>query len=171
MTASSIIASKKFKHLPEQTPLSPELERWLAEICEGIKSDRADWEQKWGRMYPTTRREWIELIHEATADHHLALEQDITPDDALALIQGYLRRNARQAPVNLNDARDKFCYEKCCDGTTYKEIRRIVNEHQNWEPLGSSNAAKQAAIRYANRNKLPKIPKRQHGRPRAIKPN
>jgi hypothetical protein len=77
---------------------------------------------------------------------------------------------SNQAPVQRNpnlDARDKWIYEECMSVVKYEEIiRRLRDDHDEWESIDSINGIKSAAKKYAERRGLSGIPVRQAGRPK-----
>lgn len=62
------------------------------------------------------------------------------------------------------EARDKYIYEECCRGTTYKAIIARIKTTPDWEKILGHTGIKAAAVRYAERHKLPKPPSRKSGR-------
>lgn len=67
--------------------------------------------------------------------------------------------------ATVNDARDKWVYEQCCELVRYSCISRKVGKKTEWEPLPTVQAVRNAAIRYAAAHHLSPIPSRQPGRP------
>ena len=71
-----------------------------------------------------------------------------------------------QQVVLANDARDKWLYEQCCKGRTYRAIEadlRRIAPRKRWKIISGANSIKGAATRYAKRHGLPAIPRRQQG--------
>ena len=67
-------------------------------------------------------------------------------------------------PPSALDARDRWIYDECCNGTAYKTIRAELERHPEWDELLTVQAVHQAARRYADRNRLPRPPARRRGR-------
>lgn len=60
------------------------------------------------------------------------------------------------------EARDKWIYGECCKGTPYDTIaNRLKKKSRRWPRIESKQGVRAAAIRYAERHKLPEIPRRQ----------
>jgi hypothetical protein len=81
-----------------------------------------------------------------------------------------VRRNLKRkeeikpAKKTPNDARDKWIYDRCCEGLVYdeiaKELKRIAGK-KNWYPIQDKRGILQAAQRFAKRKDLPPPPPRQ----------
>ena len=90
--------------------------------------------------------------------------------------EGSVRTPATDVPAPIyypNEKRDVWIYEECCKGTPYKEIRRHLEAKHKTEEgiefIESFSGIRNAAARYAHARGLPLPPKRQHGRPPALK--
>ena len=63
-----------------------------------------------------------------------------------------------------NEARDRWLYDRCMTGATYRTIREELQElaeANDWYPLDKDQGVQQAAARYADRHKLPPLPTRR----------
>jgi hypothetical protein len=89
----------------------------------------------------------------------------------LLLAQGAANRSAGGVPVRLvNEPRDKWLYEQCRKGTKYSTIEsRLRMNQKGWSKVTGASSIRAAAARYARRNGLPVIPRRQHGAPKKAK--
>jgi len=81
-------------------------------------------------------------------------------------IKPYAAREPRQiAPVIRDGAiesRDQWIYEQCCKGIPYDTIAiQLKKKPKSWPRLYSKQGVRTAAIRYASRQGLPPIPRRQ----------
>jgi hypothetical protein len=60
------------------------------------------------------------------------------------------------------EARDAWIYKECCKGTAYDAIViQLKKKPANWPRIESKQGIQNAAKRYAERNNLPPIPRRQ----------
>jgi hypothetical protein len=59
------------------------------------------------------------------------------------------------------EARDKWIYEQCCNGTYYMKIKAEVNRRKGWSKIASIQGIRSAALRYARRHNLPPPPPRK----------
>ena len=69
-----------------------------------------------------------------------------------------------RAPRRPNDERDRFIYERMCEGAPYKTILAEVNRRPGWAKLGKEQGVEQAGRRYARRMGLDPPPRRRGGR-------
>lgn len=67
----------------------------------------------------------------------------------------------------INDERGEFVYERAMNGTGWSQIGAAVRK--KWGDDLTPNGVKNIALRYADRNELPRPPKRNRGRPKNTK--
>jgi hypothetical protein len=73
------------------------------------------------------------------------------------------RRGSRTARDSKLDARDKWIYQQCCEGTPYKDIVKELKEchrKKGWRRISSVQGVRQATSKYAERHNLPPITRR-----------
>lgn len=98
-----------------------------------------------------------------------AQTEEISQNRQRAVICRWLAAMAEHSPQDSFEARDSWIYYEAKRGTTWPAIRQGVMENAEWEQLDSSNGAKDAARRYAEKHGLPLIPTRPSGRPKNTK--
>ena len=70
--------------------------------------------------------------------------------------------NARATRDKSLEARDRWIYQECCRRVAYDTIAiRLKSKPSSWPRIESKQGIQNAAKRYAERNNLPPIPKRQ----------
>jgi hypothetical protein len=85
----------------------------------------------------------------------------------VAELSGWLSSRGKQPPQpairdRALDERDKWIYEECCNGTAYDSIiRKLKQQADDWPRIESPQGIRMAAIRFAERQQLPPIPRRQ----------
>lgn len=78
-------------------------------------------------------------------------------DDA----DGSSKAKQRDRDKNL-ESRDKWIYDECCKGTPYDLIvSKLKKKPKSWDRIESKQGIRSAAKRYADRNGLPQVPRRQ----------
>jgi hypothetical protein len=69
---------------------------------------------------------------------------------------------SNQTQGDVNDARDRWIYEQCCDGTPYDDIiSQLRRNHEGWRYIKSATGIRNAAQQYAKRHKVSPPPRRR----------
>ena len=117
----------------------------------------------------------LEILRKYYSDNVTARITDPVKSTASQVRQwfrGLVAEIAGNPPMTWDEAtesRNTFIYDECMQRTLYKQIIRKVKQEKDWDPIGSPQGIKAAAIRYAKANDLPEPPKRQRGRPKSKK--
>jgi hypothetical protein len=120
------------------------LKRWVE--CNGIPGLLIDAAQEFRRQ----------LCKRLSKDHEEVAGIPLL-DAVLMLENGGASVEAPESkPINKNEARDKFIYERRKAGLENKLIRKSVNETPGWPKLGTDQAVNGVVDRYCKRNNLDK---------------
>lgn len=96
-------------------------------------------------------------------------------DNKQSAIYGYVEEVSRDLAAHTNngqetgwddatEARNKWIYDECCNGTTYKSIIYALKKSPEWYPIKTASGIKRSAREYAKRKGLQPPPERQPGR-------